>query len=159
MYHWISSKKIIIIIPQPNIFTDTRTQDSFRVCDLSSCNLFIETNNFGLGNVLLLCVVSKIQKSLSLGFEPRTFSQSFDLSKLSLFLVSRNKHTKFDANRYIHSRPISEHIHTHPHNFNFIYISFVKETYDYRMKQSKLQLNNRNCIIFLHIHSFHCLYI
>jgi hypothetical protein len=33
------------IIPKPEIFAD-RTQDSFRVCDLSSCNLLSETNKF-----------------------------------------------------------------------------------------------------------------
>jgi hypothetical protein len=42
------------IIPKP-IFTETRTQDSFRVCDLSSCNLLAETNNFVLCAVLLSC--------------------------------------------------------------------------------------------------------
>jgi hypothetical protein len=30
------------IIPKPNIFTETRTQDSFLVCDVSSCNLLAE---------------------------------------------------------------------------------------------------------------------
>jgi hypothetical protein len=31
------------IIPKPKIFTETRTQDSFRVCDFSSCNILAET--------------------------------------------------------------------------------------------------------------------
>jgi hypothetical protein len=42
-YHRI----IIIVIPKSNII-EPRTQDSVRVCDLSSCNLLVETNNFGL---------------------------------------------------------------------------------------------------------------
>jgi hypothetical protein len=62
----------IIIIRKPNIFTKTRTQDSFRVCDLSSCNLLAETNNSVLCAVLLSCLASEIQKPSSPGLEPRT---------------------------------------------------------------------------------------
>jgi hypothetical protein len=40
------------IIHKPQIFTETRIQDSFRVCDLSSYNLLSETNKFCLGAVL-----------------------------------------------------------------------------------------------------------
>jgi hypothetical protein len=58
-------------IPKPKIFTETRTQDSFRVCDLSSCNLLSETNKFCLGNVLLLWLVLELHKTSSLGLEPR----------------------------------------------------------------------------------------
>jgi hypothetical protein len=41
----VTSLNIIenVIISKPKIFTETRTQDSFRVCDLSSCNLLAET--------------------------------------------------------------------------------------------------------------------
>jgi hypothetical protein len=42
---------MIIIIPNTNIFTEPRTQDSFRVCVLSSCNLLVE-NNFVLCAIL-----------------------------------------------------------------------------------------------------------
>jgi hypothetical protein len=39
---------------------------------LCSCNLLAEANEFGLGGVLLSCLVSEIQKTSSLGIEPRT---------------------------------------------------------------------------------------
>jgi hypothetical protein len=60
------------IIPKRNIFTETRTQDSFQFCDLSRCNLLAKTNNFVLGAVLLSCLVSELQKPSSPGLEPRT---------------------------------------------------------------------------------------
>jgi hypothetical protein len=53
-YIHISLNIIERIIPKHKIFTETRTQDSFRVCDLSSCNLLSETNKFCLGAVILL---------------------------------------------------------------------------------------------------------
>jgi hypothetical protein len=62
-----------IIIPKPSIFTKTRTQGSFRVYDLSSCNL-AETNKFCLGAVLLSRLVTDLQKPSSSGLEPTTFS-------------------------------------------------------------------------------------
>jgi hypothetical protein len=40
---WTSQEEII---PKPNIFTGTRIQDTCRVCDLYSCYLLAETNNF-----------------------------------------------------------------------------------------------------------------
>lgn len=40
-----------IIIPT-DIFTGTQNQSSFRVCDLCSCYLLADTNNFGLFAVL-----------------------------------------------------------------------------------------------------------
>jgi hypothetical protein len=42
------------IIPKPKILTENRTQDSFRACALSSCNLLSETNKFCLGAVLIV---------------------------------------------------------------------------------------------------------
>jgi hypothetical protein len=54
------------------IFIGTRTQDIFRVCDLSSCNLLAETNKFCLGAFFFSCFVYGLQKSSSSGFEPRT---------------------------------------------------------------------------------------
>jgi hypothetical protein len=60
------------IIPQPKIFNETRTQDSFRVCDLSSCNLLSETNKFCLDAVLLLCLVLKLHRTSWSGLEPKT---------------------------------------------------------------------------------------
>jgi hypothetical protein len=50
---YVSLNIIEKIIPKPKIFTETRTQVSFQVCDLSSCNFLSETNKFCLGTVLL----------------------------------------------------------------------------------------------------------
>jgi hypothetical protein len=50
------------IMPKPNIFTKTRTQGSFRVCDLTSCNLLADRNNSVLCAVLLSCLVSELRK-------------------------------------------------------------------------------------------------
>jgi hypothetical protein len=47
-----------IIIPKPNIFAETRSQDSFQVCDCSSCYLLAETNKFCPGADILSCLVS-----------------------------------------------------------------------------------------------------
>jgi hypothetical protein len=60
------------IIPKSNIFTETRTQDSFRVRGLGFCNLLGETNNFVLCAVLLSCLVYKLQKPSSPRLAPRT---------------------------------------------------------------------------------------
>jgi hypothetical protein len=73
----------IIIIPKTNIITATRTQGRFRVCDLSSCNLLFETNNFGLGAVLLSCLVSELQEPSSSGLELRTLFRSSGISIFS----------------------------------------------------------------------------
>jgi hypothetical protein len=64
------------------IFTGTRTRDSFRVCDLCSCNLLVETTNFGLGAVLISCLVSELQKPSSPGLGLWTLFRSFELSKI-----------------------------------------------------------------------------
>jgi hypothetical protein len=98
------------IIPKP-IFTETRTQDSFRVCDLSFCNLLAETNNFVLGASLPSCLISELQERPSPGLELTTHFPEFWPFQ-NLFLVSRNKHAEFGANRFICSRAISEHTHT-----------------------------------------------
>jgi hypothetical protein len=80
--------KIIIIIPQHNIYTETRTQDSLRVCDLSFCNLLAETNNCVLYAVPLSCLASDLQKPSSPGLKPKSFS---GLCPLFLnLLVDRN---------------------------------------------------------------------
>jgi hypothetical protein len=60
------------VIPKPRIFTETRIEYSFRVCDLSSCNLLSETNNSVLCTVLS-CLVFELLKPSSPGLEPRTF--------------------------------------------------------------------------------------
>jgi hypothetical protein len=55
----------------PKIFTETRTQFSFRDFDLRSCNLVSETKKCCLGTILLLCLVLELHKTSS-GLEPRT---------------------------------------------------------------------------------------
>jgi hypothetical protein len=54
-------------------------------CGLCSCNLLAESNNFSLGAVLLLCLVSELQELPSPGLEFRTLFQSFDLFKISFW--------------------------------------------------------------------------
>jgi hypothetical protein len=61
---------MVIIIPKTNIFTEARTQDIFRVCVQSSCNLVVE-ENFVLCTILLSCLVSELQKTSSPGLEPK----------------------------------------------------------------------------------------
>jgi hypothetical protein len=59
------------IILKPKIFIETRTHYSFRVCDLSSCNLLSETNKFCLGAILLVFLVLELHNTSSSGLEPR----------------------------------------------------------------------------------------
>jgi hypothetical protein len=59
---YVSLDSIEKITPKLNILTQTRTPDDLRACDLSSCNLLAETNSFGLGAVLLSCLVSELQE-------------------------------------------------------------------------------------------------
>jgi cystathionine beta-lyase/cystathionine gamma-synthase len=54
------------------VFTETRTQDTFRVCDISSCHIFVETINYVLCAVLRSYLVFKLQKPSPLGLESRT---------------------------------------------------------------------------------------
>lgn len=41
------------IIPRPKVFYETQTQNSFRICNCSSCYLLSETYKFCLGTALL----------------------------------------------------------------------------------------------------------
>jgi hypothetical protein len=63
-------------------------------CDLCSCNSSFETNNFGLGTVLLSYLVSELQETPSPGIDLMTFFPAF-CPYYVLFLVSMNKHVKF----------------------------------------------------------------
>jgi hypothetical protein len=76
----------IFIIPKPNIFTETRTQDNSWICHLSSCNLLAETNNFVLCTILS-CLVSQLP---SLAIEPRTVFQGCDLCLCNLLSEINN---------------------------------------------------------------------
>jgi hypothetical protein len=75
-------------IPKRNLSNDTRTQDCFRVCDPSSCNLLAETNNFVLCAALISCLISQLQKPSSPELEPRTIFQGCGCS--CNFLVETN---------------------------------------------------------------------
>jgi hypothetical protein len=79
-----------IIIPKPNIFTVIRTQDNFWVCDLSSCNLPAETNNFVLCTVLLSSLVSELLKLSSPGIEPKTVYRDCGLCYCNLLFETNN---------------------------------------------------------------------
>jgi hypothetical protein len=60
---WFVSLNIIEkFILKSNIFTESRSQDCFSVCDLGSCYLFAETNNFVLDAFLLSFLVSELLK-------------------------------------------------------------------------------------------------
>jgi hypothetical protein len=61
-----------------------------RDCGLCSCNLPTKTNNFGLGAVLLSCLVFELQKSSSPGLEPRTDIRSCGLCSCNLFAEANN---------------------------------------------------------------------
>jgi hypothetical protein len=98
-----------------------------------SCNLFFEINKFDLGAVLLSCLVSELQETPSPEIELRTYFSEL-LQSHVLFLISRNKHAKFGANRYIRSRAISEQTHK-------------QMLYNYRRCKS-LELFNNIRIIF-----------
>jgi hypothetical protein len=119
---YVSVNIIGKIITKPNIFTGTRSQDSFWICDLSSYILLADTNITGLDAILLSCTVSELQEPPSPGLELKKLFPSFDL--LCSLLVSKNKHAKFDTNRFTPSRAISEHTYKHKqnHNFNFTYL-------------------------------------
>jgi hypothetical protein len=69
MYTWTSYKKLLF----QNLKSSPRLEPRkvFGVCDLSSCNLLVQTNNSVLCAVLLLCLLSKLQKPSSPGLEPR----------------------------------------------------------------------------------------
>jgi hypothetical protein len=78
------------IIPKPKIFTQTRTQDSFRVCDLSPCNLLSERNKFCFGAVPLLCLVLELHKTSSseLGLGVVAFVSMISSSKQTTLVLA-----------------------------------------------------------------------
>jgi hypothetical protein len=66
------------------IFTENRTQDSFSGLWPLFLNFLFESKNFGLGAVLLPCLVSGLQKPFSPGIEPRTVSRGCGLCSCNL---------------------------------------------------------------------------
>jgi hypothetical protein len=71
---------------------------------LCFCILLLETNNFSLGVLSFRATGNALT-----GNRTETLFRSFEPAVL--FLVSRNKHAKFGANRYIRSQAISEQTH------------------------------------------------
>jgi hypothetical protein len=76
------------IIPKPNIFTRTRTQNRFRDCNLCTCILPAETISSWF--FLLSCLVTELQKPFSQGFEPRADFRSYDLYPVISSLEKKN---------------------------------------------------------------------
>jgi hypothetical protein len=76
-------------------FTGTRNKDRFPGLWPLPCNILVETNNFGLGAILLQCLVSELQKPPSLGLELRTLRV---LNFPNLFLETRHQHARFCRN-------------------------------------------------------------
>jgi hypothetical protein len=60
-----------------------------RCCGLCLCNPLLEINNFGLGAVLLSCLVSELQKPPLPGIEPRTVFGVL----IFIFVTSSSKQT------------------------------------------------------------------
>jgi hypothetical protein len=67
----------------PTSSPELKLRTGFRGCGTCFCNLLAEINNFGLGPVLLSCLVSELQKPPSPGLKPRTISRSFYCSEIS----------------------------------------------------------------------------
>jgi hypothetical protein len=76
MARYVQLNIIEIIITEPKIFTKTRIQGNFRVCDLSPCNYLAETNIFCLGTILLPCIFFELHKPFSSALEPRSVFSS-----------------------------------------------------------------------------------
>jgi hypothetical protein len=55
----------LLPVRRETIFIATRTTAAFLGYNLFSCKLLTQTNNFGYGTVLSLCVVSELQKKSS----------------------------------------------------------------------------------------------
>jgi hypothetical protein len=97
-------------IPKPQIFTYTRSQDTFRACNLCSCNFLSETNKLYLDAGLLSRFVSELQKTPSQGIELRI--PSGVLTLLHSLSGLKDKHAKFGANRFIRYRTTHAKKHT-----------------------------------------------
>jgi hypothetical protein len=73
-----------------SILAATGTQNIFRACHLCLCNFLTETNNAGLGAIILSCLLSELQKAFSPGQEPRTFFRVFYLCSCNLLIETNN---------------------------------------------------------------------
>lgn len=73
--------------------------------------LLFEANKYGLGTVLLSCLISELQKQSSTRLEFRRLSEFCPLQ--NLFLDSTNTYANFGVNLFIPSLAISEPTHTH----------------------------------------------
>jgi hypothetical protein len=82
--HWSWRCSSIMLSFRATETTFTRNRTVFRGCGLCSRNLLAETNNFGLDTVLLLCLVSELQKPPSPGIELRTVFRGCGLYSCNL---------------------------------------------------------------------------
>jgi hypothetical protein len=114
-----------IIIPEPNIFNWTRTQDTNQVCNLYSCNLPTETNIlYGVS----FCIALSYQATESIFTGTRTQDRFFlGLWPLSCNLVETNNFglgAVLLPLKYLHIGHIIfntvRHIFTHDCPINFI---------------------------------------
>jgi hypothetical protein len=67
----------------------SKPEHFFGGCGLCSCNILTKTNNFGLGDILLLCLVSKKQRTSSPRLEPRRF-RDWSLCSCNLLAETNN---------------------------------------------------------------------
>jgi hypothetical protein len=88
--HIVEYHRKKIITPKLSIFTGTRKQDRFWVCDLCSCNLIADTNSFCLGAILLSCLVSKLQKHFHRDSNPGQIFRVCGLYSYNLIAETNN---------------------------------------------------------------------
>jgi hypothetical protein len=72
-----------------NILVTTHHWDSFRSCGLCFFNLLAGTNNFGLGAILLSCLVSEQQKTFLLGMAFKTVFRGYGLCFCNLLTETK----------------------------------------------------------------------
>jgi hypothetical protein len=96
--------KEIIITPKPKVSTETRTQDSFRVCALSAGNLLAEKNKFCLGAVLLSCLSFRATETMLVRTRTQNSFQCCGLCSCNLLAETSN----FDLGAVLLSCEVSE---------------------------------------------------
>jgi hypothetical protein len=118
---WCCSSIMLSFWAAGAALTETLTQDSFSGFWPMFWNLLLETNNFGLVSVLLLCLVSELQELPWPGLELRTVFRSCDLYKMSSWSQRINTPSLVRIGSYIPER-VSWHAYTHTcQQFNFLY--------------------------------------
>lgn len=92
-------------------------QEVFQLFGLCFCNFLIETNNFGLGTVLLQCLVSKLQEPPLPGFELRTIF----FIVLSFLVSCWSQGIGMPKFGFKFLYPFLSYTNIHTHNFSFIF--------------------------------------